>query len=319
MVQLGVRRGDVWHCYTQVKPSNYSEQEVSQLHPVTDWVVRHEEPLLLEDVAAHYRRFLSELPQWKGLPSAGSCLALPLASKPGVNSWLMLVTTAEFPLSEAQMEFVRALVPYVAVSLDNARIYLDLDREKQKADTLLHNILPKEVAEELKAKGKTEARLFEHVTVLFTDFVNFTGTSERMSPHELVEELDACFKAFDLIMEKHGLEKIKTIGDAYMAVSGLPVERPDHARAAVEAAREILAYVNWRRNEGTLIFDIRIGLHTGPVVAGIVGHTKFAYDIWGDAVNVASRMENTGEVGRIHISEAVYNLVKDHILCEYRG
>ncbi|MFZ4796706.1 MAG: adenylate/guanylate cyclase domain-containing protein [Bacteroidia bacterium] len=187
--------------------------------------------------------------------------------------------------------------------------------EKQKSDNLLLNILPSEVAEELKQKGSSEAKLYNHVSVLFTDFVNFTGISAQLSPTELVHEIHKNFTAFDTIMEKHGIEKIKTIGDAYLAVCGLPHELADHAQRIVKAALEIQ---NFMANNGGK-FQIRIGIHSGPVVAGIVGVKKFAYDIWGDTVNMASRMESNSEAGKINISQATYELVKNEFECTHRG
>jgi ligand-binding sensor domain-containing protein/class 3 adenylate cyclase len=192
--------------------------------------------------------------------------------------------------------------------------------EKRKSDDLLKNILPEEVAEELKAKGATTARLFDNVTVLFTDFVSFTTASQRMSPQALVDELHSLFRAFDEITGRYGIEKIKTVGDAYLAVAGLPTPDPQHAHNIVRAALEILAFVQHRRTLlGDRTFNIRIGIHSGSAVAGVVGVTKFAYDIWGDTVNTAARMEQTSEPGRINISGATYDLVKDDFPCVYRG
>lgn len=319
MIQLGIRVNDKWQIHTSFQDGSFRLEETTTLHAVPDWVVRHAESLVLKEIDHHFRRYFDKTPIWQELSGANSCLSLPINNQSEVSSWLLLVSSIHNPLSEPQLDYVKALSPYVAVSLDNASIYLDLEKEKQKSDDLLRNILPEEVAEELKVKGKADARLFENVTVLFTDFVNFTGTSAKMSPQELVQELDNCFKTFDHIMKANGLEKIKTIGDAYMAVSGLPQERKDHAEAAVKAAQAILAYVRQRKEEGTLVFDIRIGLHSGPVVAGIVGHTKFAYDIWGDTVNTASRLESSGEVGRIHLSEEVHQLLGPEISRNYRG
>lgn len=187
--------------------------------------------------------------------------------------------------------------------------------EKQKSDDLLLNILPEEIATELKRNGQSAARQYNNVTVLFTDFVNFTGISEQMSPTELVAEIHQNFTAFDAIGEKHGLEKIKTIGDAYLAVCGLPNETSDHAQRVVKAALEINAFMKQNRGK----FQIRIGIHSGPVVAGIVGVKKYAYDIWGDTVNTAARMEQSGEAGKINVSAATYELVKREFECIYRG
>jgi class 3 adenylate cyclase/lipopolysaccharide biosynthesis regulator YciM len=193
-------------------------------------------------------------------------------------------------------------------------------KERRKSEKLLLNILPEEVAQELKKKGSADANHFDEVTVLFTDFVSFTTIAEKMHPQELVDELDTCFKAFDGIITKYGIEKIKTIGDAYMAASGLPVADPQHAVKMVSAALEIVAFIKARKlQKGELAFDIRVGLHSGTVVAGIVGVKKFAYDIWGDAVNTAARMEQKSEPGKINISQTTYDLVKDRFVCTYRG
>ena len=194
------------------------------------------------------------------------------------------------------------------------RARAEIQRERDVSESLLLNILPEEVAAELKEKGAAEARLLENVTVLFTDFKDFTRMAERLSPQELVHDINQCFSAFDRICEKHGIEKIKTIGDAYMAAGGLPVPNLTHARDVVAAAlkmRDFIAEEKARRmTAGRPYFEIRIGVHTGPVVAGIVGVKKFQYDIWGDTVNTASRMESSGEAGRVNISETTYALVK---------
>ena len=195
-----------------------------------------------------------------------------------------------------------------------------LGKEKKRSDDLLLNILPEEVASQLKDTGAAAARQFDDVTVLFTDFVNFTSAGERMSPQALIEELNTCFKAFDEITGKHNVEKIKTIGDAYLAVAGLPNADPKHAENVVRAAIDINAFMQNRLAKlGDRTFDIRIGIHSGSVVAGIVGLKKFAYDIWGDTVNTAARMEQNCEAGRINISQTTYELVKDKFTCEYRG
>ncbi len=196
----------------------------------------------------------------------------------------------------------------------------ELKLEKQKSDDLLLNILPEEVADELKLKGTTKATYFDNVTVLFTDFVNFTSAGAFMDPQSLVDELHTCFKKFDEITSKYGIEKIKTVGDAYLAVSGLPVANTQHAENTVSAATEISAFMRERLSmQENNTFAIRIGIHSGSVVAGVVGVKKFAYDIWGDTVNTAARMEQNSTSGHINISQTTYNLVKDKFKCTYRG
>lgn len=191
----------------------------------------------------------------------------------------------------------------------------ELRVEKKRSDELLRNILPAEVAEELMAKGEAEAKLIEHVTVLFTDFKGFTVMSEQVTPRQLVHDLHECFSAFDNICERHQLEKIKTIGDAYMAAGGLPTPNTTHATDVIKAALEMRDFIAESKARkaaaGQPFFEIRIGIHTGPVVAGIVGVKKFQYDIWGDTVNTASRMESSGEVGQVNISKATYSLLKE--------
>lgn len=198
-----------------------------------------------------------------------------------------------------------------------------LNVELQRSEELLLNILPYETAQELKTKGKAEARFYPDITVMFTDFKGFTQIAEKLSPEQLVEEIDEIFTAFDLIMDKHGIEKIKTIGDAYMAASGLPALKDSHALDMVNAAVDIIKYMESQKQirsaAGRPIFDIRVGIHTGPVVSGIVGHKKFAYDIWGDAVNLASRMESSGEAGQINISQATYERINSAYSCTFRG
>lgn len=196
---------------------------------------------------------------------------------------------------------------------------------KKKSDELLLNILPAEVAEELKEKGQSDARLIQQVTVLFTDFKGFTALSEQLSPKELVHDLHECFSAFDKICEKYGIEKIKTIGDAYMAAGGLPSPKITHAEDVTMAALEMAEVVELRKaskiKEGLPFFEIRVGINTGAVVAGIVGVKKFAYDIWGDTVNIASRMESSGDVGKVNISQATYEFLKEKpdFSFKYRG
>ncbi len=197
-----------------------------------------------------------------------------------------------------------------------------IEEEQARSEELLLNILPKQTAEELKEKGKVTAKKFESVSVLFTDFVGFTKYAEMLDPEILVKSMDFYYGHFDKIIENYGLEKIKTVGDSYMCAGGLPFEDEAHAVKIVKAAREIAAFVAQARKDmdkNDVRFDIRIGINSGPVVAGVVGTRKFAYDIWGDTVNVASRMENHSEAGKINISENTFALVKDYFECEARG
>ncbi|MBS1538270.1 MAG: tetratricopeptide repeat protein [Bacteroidetes bacterium] len=231
------------------------------------------------------------------------------------------VTEAEKQRSNQQKYFL-----LTAFSMAIVFAYLDnrkkkrISKEKKRSEDLLLNILPAEVAEELKTKGTADAKHFDNVTVLFTDFKSFTTVSEQLSPQELVNELHACFKQFDEIITKYTIEKIKTIGDAYLAVCGLPLADEMHAENVVNAAMEIREFMEKRRQKlGEKTFEVRIGINSGSVVAGIVGVKKFAYDIWGDTVNTAARMEQNSEAGKINISETTYELVKDSFICEYRG
>jgi adenylate cyclase len=194
---------------------------------------------------------------------------------------------------------------------------------KQRSDELLLNILPEETAEELKETGTAKAKSFDMVTVMFTDFKNFTQASEKLSAEELVEEINVCYSEFDRIITKYGIEKIKTIGDSYMCAGGIPVSNGTHPVDVVKAGLEMQQFIEENKKQRIArdepFFDLRLGIHTGPVVAGIVGIKKFAYDIWGDTVNTASRMESSGQIGKVNISGPTYELVKDHFECTYRG
>ena len=191
-----------------------------------------------------------------------------------------------------------------------------ISKEKDRSENLLLNILPPEIAEELKTKGRADARDFNKVSILFTDFKSFTEASAKLSAQDLVSEINVCFEVFDGIMGKYGIEKIKTIGDAYMAAGGLPVPSDDSVKNTVLAALEMQAFISKRKAEMEILgkhsFEMRAGIHTGPVVAGIVGVKKFQYDIWGDAVNTASRMESNGQIGKVNISKYTYELIRDN-------
>ncbi len=215
---------------------------------------------------------------------------------------------------------VLALILFLAYSLLKKNKFMKkaneiIAAEKQRSDDLLTNILPEETAQELKDKGSVEAKRYESVSVLFTDFKGFTAYSEKLSPEDLVKSIDFYFSKFDEIMEKHGIEKIKTVGDAYMCACGLPYTEKEHAYKITMAGLEIVHFINetkFMKQENLAKFDIRVGINSGPVVSGVVGTKKFAYDIWGDTVNTASRMESSGDIGRVNISENTYALLKDY-------
>ena len=196
----------------------------------------------------------------------------------------------------------------------------ELEAAKDKSEALLLNILPAEIAEELKRTGKAAPRNYESVSVLFTDFVGFTATSAQMQPDQLIQKLDTYFIEFDKIIGRHGIEKIKTIGDAYMCASGIPVENKNHAINLVLAGIEIRAFCERIKTEqrahGEVFWDLRLGIHSGPIIAGVVGVSKFAYDVWGDTVNTASRVESNGDLNTLNVSEATYNKIKDYFVCD---
>lgn len=198
-----------------------------------------------------------------------------------------------------------------------------IQEERKRSEALLLNILPANIAEELKQEGRAAARHIEQATVLFCDFQNFTAISEVLSPQELVHHLDACFRGFDQIIETYQLEKIKTIGDCYMVVGGLAATDPEHPTRIIHAAFDMLHFLD-HYNEGCKersmpAFEARVGIHSGSLIAGVVGEKKFAYDVWGDTVNIASRMESAGEVGRVNISAYTHQLIEKEFRCSYRG
>jgi len=237
------------------------------------------------------------------------------------DSLLWIQTTLTPILDEYDM-----LKQLVAVDSDITKIKVAeqiIQREKDKSDSILNNILPMSTTEELKEKGYATPRSYKKATVLFTDVKGFTKISEKLTPQELIMELNTHFVKFDEIIEKFYIEKIKTIGDAYMCAGGLPIRNKSHPVDCVLAGLEIQRYMNdeneWKAGHDLPVWELRCGIHTGEVVAGVVGKKKFAYDIWGDTVNIASRMESAGEVGRVNISGDTYKMIKDYFVCEYRG
>ncbi len=312
--------------------STYTQLDLVSGSMVMTWAIENKKEVFLNDAPEDYSQYVFEpIVSFKGTkPNALICIPLFLHGNPvgaiGVTS------KNKGAFNEYHLEFLRTLASYLAVALDNSNVYglLELgkkviEEEKEKSDKLLLNILPAEIAEELKEKGSAEARDFEDVSILFTDFKAFTEISEKMSAVELVREINFCFEQFDLICEKHGVEKIKTIGDSYMAAGGIPVHFEDSVKNTVLAGIDMCQFIVDQKKKydasGKMFFEMRTGIHTGSVVAGIVGVKKFQYDVWGDTVNTASRIESTGEVGQVNISHTTYLRIQNEpeFSFEHRG
>jgi adenylate cyclase len=202
-------------------------------------------------------------------------------------------------------------------------LYSEIEKEKQKSEKLLLNILPAQIAEELKHTGRVKPVYYPSASVLFTDFENFSKVAEFMEPEDLVKELDYCFSYFDRVIEKYNLEKLKTIGDSYMCCGGIPQANHTHPLDVIMAALQIQKFMAFRKikksKQNLPYWDIRIGIHSGSLLSGVIGKKKFVYDVWGDTVNLASRMESSGVAGQINISQATFELVKDSFEVEHRG
>lgn len=216
-----------------------------------------------------------------------------------------------------------SVAAYIMLSVILSILLFTLDSERRINENLLNNLFPEKIARDLKHRGASTPRKYESASVLFTDFVGFTKIAENLSSEELINELDLCFSQFDHIAEKYNLEKIKTIGDSFMACGGVPVENHTHAFDAVLAALEIRELMNQIKAikgiQNLPYWELRIGIHRGPLIAGVIGEKKFAFDVFGDTVNTASRMESRGVVGQINISRAMYDQVRFLFQCRYRG
>jgi class 3 adenylate cyclase len=296
--------------------------------PLAQFVHRAREPLVIADASSDERcRALPYIAKRRPV----SILCVPILNR-GRSVGVLYLENNLSPgaFTRERVDLLKLLSGQIAVSIDNAMLYekleqkvaertAELDQEKRRSDDLLHNILPVETADELKRRGRAEARQYDRVTVLFTDFEGFTELAATLSAADLVRELDECFNAFDAIVAKHGVEKIKTIGDAYMAVGGLPVPNSTHPDDVVQAALEMRDFIADRRRRGGPYLGMRIGVHTGPVVAGIVGKKKFQYDVWGDTVNTASRMESSGAAGQVNISQATHDFLGNRFRFVPRG
>jgi class 3 adenylate cyclase len=266
-----------------------------------------------------------------------SQIIIPLESGGQVIGSLNFATISPPAYTREDLRIGHLLALQLSAAIRNARqfeeldlllsemnlLYSQLETERRKSDKLLLNILPPKIAEELKQNGKVKPVHYESASILFTDFKDFTKLAEQLTPEELVDELDYCFSYFDMVTETHNLEKLKTIGDSYMCVAGIPTPNPTHAIDAVLAALQIQAFMGWRRQEkiqnNQSYCEIRLGIHSGSLLAGVIGKKKFSYDVWGDAVNIASRLESSSLPGAINISQATFELVKDFFECEHRG
>jgi len=238
-----------------------------------------------------------------------------------ITIWLLMVMLIIWAIY-VQLDLRFARRQYMLEQIINKRTE-DLIIEKEKTEALLANLLPKNTADEIMAKGKAAKVKYNFVTVLFSDIQGFTRIAEEMNPEILIDELDKFFFHFDTVVGKYGIEKIKTIGDAYMCAGGIPEKNRTNPIEVILAALEMKVYMNKLKEtseiQGMKYWDIRIGIHTGTVVAGVIGQKKMSYDIWGDTVNTASRMESSGEAGKINISGTTYEFAKEFFTCEYRG
>ncbi|MGQ4647464.1 adenylate/guanylate cyclase domain-containing protein [Lyngbya aestuarii] len=266
-----------------------------------------------------------------------SQLFIPLEAENQVIGSLNFAKTSTIPYTLEDLRIGNLLAVQVSAAIRNAKcfeeinklleemnqLYCQLDMERRESDTLLLNILPQKIAHELKQTGKVKPVHYQSASVLFTDFQDFTKLAEELTPEELVTELDSCFSYFDMVCQTHNLEKLKTIGDSYMCVGGIPASNLTHAIDAVLAALYIKEFMNLRQLEKMQAqkpyWQIRIGIHSGPLIASVIGKKKFTYDVWGDTVNIASRLESSGMPGKINISQSTYELIKDFFECEYRG
>jgi guanylate cyclase len=268
--------------------------------------------LVFSDVRSGVRWYVAYLVVFLGSGLAGELVG---GVEPAVPEWFTSTMLALNIAVGGTMVFT--LLALFALQRQNALAALRV--EQARAEGLLLNILPRSIADRLKAETQPIADQFSSASILFADVVDFTPLSERLPADEVVGVLDQLFSHFDVLAERHGLEKIKTIGDCYMAAAGVPAPRPDHARALALMALDMQAAMRAVDEVGHLGLELRVGINSGPVVAGVIGRKRFLYDLWGDAVNTASRMESHGSSGRIQITRATKELLEDEFLCEPRG
>jgi histidine kinase len=299
---------------------------------IINFVFRTGESILIDDAQNDDRFRTDNYLQQNGVRSV---LCVPVRYKNTIRAIAYFENNlAPGTFTENRFYLVTTLASQAAISIENALLYANLEKmvaertrelevEQKKADLLLRNILPSEIAEELKEKGQASAKMYERATIFFCDFRNFTQLAESIQPAELVKLIDFYFCRFDEIMQRYEIEKIKTVGDAYIAAGGLPDTTKGSPLEVVQAAidiQKLVQSIQTERQANNLpFFEVRIGIHTGPVIAGVVGRIKFAYDIWGDTVNTAARLEENSLPGKINISGTTYLLVKERFRCTYRG
>lgn len=294
--------------------------------------LRRKKPIYIPDRIGSFERMLSEDDKWvQEVCNIRSFIFIPMILNGEVVGILDLSNSdRKLDLSVEDISKLSILSEQLAGIIYGSTLFKELEvskniaeEERRKNEKLLLNILPVDIAQELKDKGATEPILYENVSVMFTDFKGFTQIAEVLSPQELIRDLDACFVQFDKITERYKLEKLKTIGDSYMCAGGIPKRNQTHAIDSVLAALEIQAFMNLMKqikaDQGLPFWELRLGIHSGPLVAGVIGEKKFAYDVWGDTVNTASRMESSGTPGKINISGTTHHMIKEVFDCEYRG
>ena len=315
-----------------VAPSPVTEGSDEVVSAIVQFVARTREPLLLADASSDPRFMQHASVVARGVRSV---LCAPILHQGRLSAMVYLENNAASGIfTTDRLQVLALLSAQAGISLENAQLYRNLEEkvaertreireEKEVSERLLLNILPRETADELKRTGRATPRHYREASVLFTDFKGFTALSEQLDPAQLVAELDRSFQHFDEVVRSYGLEKIKTIGDAYMCAGGIPVANRtsavDCVLAGLTIQRFMLEELARKAATGEAYWQCRLGIHTGPVIAGVVGKDKFAYDIWGDTVNTASRMESSGEAGRVNVSEATYERIKDFFACTPRG
>lgn len=299
---------------------------------IVKYVARTKENVVLQN-AIEDKRFFSDDYIVRNQPKSILCTAVSISGK---QSALLYLENNLLPgaFTNERVELLQVLSSQIAISLDNALLYqtmeekvkertVELEFQKDQSEKLLLNILPEETAKELKTYGMVQPRMYESVSMLFIDIAGFTDIAKKMTAEELVQDLDYYYKAYDKIMSKYGVEKIKTIGDAFFAAAGVPVAMENHASVIVQVAKEVLEFIQEEKKRrlasGRSFFEARMGIHSGAVVGGVVGHTKYSFDIWGSSVNIAARMESNSEIGKINVSESTYQLIKEDYKCNHRG